>query len=88
MAFSNYIFHTLVCTTLFYGHGFGLFGKVERWQQFAIVLVIWSFQLIASPIWLARISISAHSNGSGAPSPIGSSNHSAGGQPRRLEGSL
>jgi uncharacterized protein len=52
MAFSNYIFHTLVCTTLFYSHGVGLFGKVERWQQFAIVLVIWSFQLIASPIWL------------------------------------
>jgi|HubBroStandDraft_6_1064221.scaffolds.fasta_scaffold21255_2 uncharacterized protein len=54
MAFSNYIFHTLICTTLFYGHGFGLFGKVERWQQFAIVLVIWSFQLVASPIWLGH----------------------------------
>jgi uncharacterized protein len=52
MAFSNYIFHTLVCTTLFYGHGFGLFGKVERWQQFAIALLIWAFQLTVSPIWL------------------------------------
>jgi uncharacterized protein len=48
MAFSNYIMHTL----LFYGHGFGLFGKVERVWQFAIVLVIWAFQLIVSPIWL------------------------------------
>lgn len=52
MAFSNYIFHTIVCTTLFYGHGFGLFGKVERSGQFAIVLIIWAFQLIVSPIWL------------------------------------
>jgi len=52
MAFSNYIFHTLVCTTLFYGHGFGLFGKVERVGQFAIVLAIWTFQLLLSPLWL------------------------------------
>jgi uncharacterized protein len=52
MAFSNYIMHTVICTTLFYGHGFGLFGKVERVWQFAVVLVIWGLQLIVSPIWL------------------------------------
>jgi uncharacterized protein len=52
MAFSNYILHTVICTTLFYGHGFGLFGKIERVWQFAIVVMIWAFQLIASPIWL------------------------------------
>lgn len=52
MAFSNYIFHTVVCTTIFYGHGFGVFGKVERVGQLEIVLAIWAFQLIVSPIWL------------------------------------
>lgn len=52
MAFTNYIMHTIICTTLFYGHGFGLFGKVERVWQFAIVLAIWTLQLIVSPIWL------------------------------------
>ena len=52
MAFSNYIFHSLVCTTIFYGHGFGLFGKVERVGQLAIVLAIWAFQLVVSPVWL------------------------------------
>jgi len=52
MAFSNYIMHTVVCTTLFYGHGFGLFGKVERVWQFGIVLIIWTMQLVVSPIWL------------------------------------
>jgi uncharacterized membrane protein YeiB len=31
-------------------HGFGLSGKVDRWQQFAIVLIIWTFQLIVSPM--------------------------------------
>lgn len=52
MAFSNYIFHTLAATTIFYGHGLGLFGSVERTGQVAIVLGIWAVQLIASPIWL------------------------------------
>jgi uncharacterized protein len=52
MAFSNYILDTVICTTIFYGHGFGLFGKVERVWQFVIALAIWAFQLIVSPIWL------------------------------------
>jgi len=52
MAFTNYIMHTIICTTLFYGHGFGLFGKIERLWQFAIVLAIWALQLVVSPIWL------------------------------------
>jgi len=52
MAFTNYIMHTVICTTLFYGHGFGLFGKIERVWQFAIVVAIWLLQLVVSPIWL------------------------------------
>ena len=52
MAFSNYIFHTIAATTIFYGHGLGLFGSVERTGQVAIVLAIWVVQLVISPIWL------------------------------------
>ena len=52
MAFTNYLSHTIICTTIFYGHGLGLYGKVERWQQALIVLGVWAFQLIVSPIWL------------------------------------
>lgn len=52
MAFTNYIMHTVLCTTVFYGHGFGLFGKVERVWQFVLVVIIWTVQLIVSPIWL------------------------------------
>jgi uncharacterized protein len=51
-AFSNYILQTLICTTVLYGHGLGLFGQLERTQQFAIVLAVWAFQLVVSPIWL------------------------------------
>jgi uncharacterized protein len=52
MGFTNYIMHTVICTTLVYGYGFGLFGKIERVRQFAIVLAIWALQLVVSPIWL------------------------------------
>ena len=52
MAFTNYILQTVICTTLFYGHGFGLFGKVECLGQLGIVLMIWVAQLVISPIWL------------------------------------
>lgn len=52
LALSNYLLQTLICTTIFYGHGFGLFGEVERAGQVLIVLAIWVVQLIVSPIWL------------------------------------
>ena len=54
MAFTNYIAQTVICTTIFYGHGFGLFGGVERWQQALIVLGVWAVELWWSPLWLRR----------------------------------
>jgi len=52
MALSNYLCQTLIGTTLFYGHGFGLFGEVDRFGQILIVIAIWIVQMIVSPIWL------------------------------------
>jgi uncharacterized protein len=54
MALTNYLATTLICTTLFdgYGFGFGLFGKLHRWQLYFVVLGIWALQLVASPLWL------------------------------------
>jgi uncharacterized protein len=54
MAFTNYLTQTLICTTLFYGHGFGLFGRVERTGQMLVVFAICALQLLWSPWWLAR----------------------------------
>ena len=53
-ALSNYLLQTVLCTTLFYGHGFGLFGSVERTAQVAIVPAVWMVQLIASSWWVKR----------------------------------
>lgn len=57
MAFTNYLMQTVIATTLFYGHGFGLFGYVERWGQALIVLAVCTFQLITSTFWMSRFEI-------------------------------
>ena len=57
MALTNYLLQTVICTTIFYGHGFGLFGRVDRAGQLAIVVAIWAFQLLASPAWLSYFAV-------------------------------
>jgi uncharacterized protein len=52
MAFTNYIMQTVLCTWIFYGHGLGLFGRLERASQLGIVLAVWALQVAISPIWL------------------------------------
>ncbi len=52
MAFTNYLLQTVLCTTLFYGHGFGLYGRVSRVEQLGIVIAVWIVELTLSPIWL------------------------------------
>jgi len=51
-AFTNYIFQTLVCTLIFYGHGLGLFGSVERKALLLIVPGVWIVQVILTTLWL------------------------------------
>lgn len=57
MALTNYLLQTLICTTIFYGHGFGLFGRVDRAGQVLIVLGVWAVQLIASSAWLRYFAV-------------------------------
>jgi len=52
MALSCYLLETLICTTIFYGHGFGLYGSVERTGQISIVAAVWLFLLVLCPIWM------------------------------------
>ncbi|MXZ19357.1 MAG: DUF418 domain-containing protein [Caldilineaceae bacterium SB0665_bin_25] len=51
-ALSNYLLQTVLATAIFYGHGLGLYGSVERVGQIGIVAAIWAFQLVVSPLWL------------------------------------
>jgi uncharacterized protein len=52
MAFSNYVFQSIVTAFLFTGYGFKLYGKLERYQVYYVVAAIWAVQLIVSPVWI------------------------------------
>lgn len=54
MALTNYLAQTVICATLFYGYGFGLYGHLDRPALLGIVAAIWLVQLTWSPMWLAR----------------------------------
>ena len=57
MALTNYLLQSVICTTIFYGHGLGLFGRVDRAGQLPIVIGIWAFQLLASRAWLGYFTV-------------------------------
>ncbi len=52
MALTNYLTQTIICTTIFYGYGFGLYGQVNIWQGIILTFVIYIIQVIWSQYWL------------------------------------
>ena len=54
MAFTNYLMHSAVLTTIFYGYGFGFYGQVPRFWQMGFVAGVLGFQLWFSTWWLSR----------------------------------
>lgn len=52
MAFSNYILQSVICAFVFTGYGFGLYGRLQRYELYYVVAAIWVLQLIVSPVWL------------------------------------
>ena len=51
-AFTNYLLQTVIATTIFYGHGLGLFGYVSRVEAMGIVVAVWAVQVPLSVLWL------------------------------------
>ncbi|WP_232703463.1 DUF418 domain-containing protein [Halobacterium wangiae] len=51
-AFSNYVLQSVLATTVFYGHGLGLFGRVSRVEALGVVAAIWAVQVVLSVVWL------------------------------------
>lgn len=54
MALTNYLMHSVICLFFFTGAGFGMVGRLERWELYLVVFAIWLLQLWFSPWWLAR----------------------------------
>lgn len=56
MALTNYLLQTIVCVLIFYGYGFGQFGKVGAGAATMIALTIFLFQIFLSALWLKHFS--------------------------------
>lgn len=52
MALTNYLGQSLICGVIFNGYGFGMFGKMQRYEIYLVVLAVWVFQIVTSHIWL------------------------------------
>ncbi|MEO6346426.1 MAG: DUF418 domain-containing protein [Aquaticitalea sp.] len=52
MAFTNYLGQSILCAIVFYGFGFGLYGNLQRYEAYLVLLGIWAFQIIFSNLWL------------------------------------
>ena len=57
MALTNYLLQSVICTTIFYGHGLGLFGRIDRAGQLAIVLAVWTIEVLVSAAWLRYFAV-------------------------------
>jgi uncharacterized protein len=52
MAFTNYLSQSAMCGLFFYGRGFAMFGKLQRYEIYYVVLVVWLIQIAWSNVWL------------------------------------
>jgi uncharacterized protein len=52
MAFTNYLMQSLICGIIFNAYGFKLFGELQRYEIYLVVLAIWILQIIYSNIWM------------------------------------
>jgi len=52
LSLSNYLLQSAVCTTIFYGYGFGLYGRIGATTGFIIAMAVFAFQIVISMWWL------------------------------------
>ncbi|NGZ75583.1 DUF418 domain-containing protein [Saccharibacillus alkalitolerans] len=54
LSLTNYLLQTVICTTIFYGYGFGLFGRAGVFAGAVLVLAVYAAQLWLSPLYLKK----------------------------------
>jgi uncharacterized protein len=54
MSLSNYLFHNLMLSLVFYGYGLGFYGRVGPVKQLPILLFLMSISLIGSRWWFTK----------------------------------
>ncbi len=56
MALTNYLLQTVICVLIFYGYGFGQFGRFGATTATLTALSIFMFQILISALWLKYFS--------------------------------
>jgi uncharacterized protein len=54
MALTNYVLQSVICSTIFYGHGFGLYEKMGALSGLVLTVLIFSIQIPLSVWWLKQ----------------------------------
>jgi len=52
MAFTNYLMRSFICAVYFYGPGAGMFGRLQRFEIYYVVAVVWIIEIAWSHAWL------------------------------------
>lgn len=52
LALTNYLAQSVICNFIFMGFGLGLFGDLQRYQTYLVVLAVWVLQIVFSLVWL------------------------------------
>jgi uncharacterized protein len=57
VALTCYIMQSLICTTLFYSWGFGLFNRLDRVQNVGVACAVALINMVFAALWLRRFAI-------------------------------
>jgi uncharacterized protein len=52
MAFTNYLSQSFMCGLFFYGSGLGKFARLQRYELYYVVVIVWLIQIVWSHLWL------------------------------------
>jgi len=52
MAFTNYLMQSIMGGLFFFGVGFGMMGKLQRYEIYLVVMAIWAIEITWSHVWL------------------------------------
>jgi uncharacterized protein len=52
MALTIYFLESIICGLFFYGFGFGMFAKLQIYQNYLFCIPVWLFCIIFSNVWL------------------------------------
>jgi uncharacterized protein len=53
MALSNYLLTSVLCTLFFYGHGLGMYARLQRYELLYVMATVWMINIALSVLWLS-----------------------------------